>query len=302
MTAVPAKDGRSRTPSALSTWPELALVLLMLVITAVSGSLTLFGETIRTALTAIAARWVPSVRHRSSRGRMEFGVGKLEQAGNLAIASALIVAGFGVTARAFWLILTGESEATPQGLALAATTYALLTIRNGLSVVACCANFRQGVVSTDQTLRRSRLSRFVISLSILAIMTAAGMIRDPVIGLWMDAVGALFAALLMVTPGVRIFWEAMTDLIDHPLDNKSAERINRTLSGTGVTAPELFAMRSRRSGPQTFVELTLAPEHTLSLQEIRQRLARIRPRLERAVEGLDVVIILNPNDDVHMPE
>jgi hypothetical protein len=55
----------------------------------------------------------------------------------------------------------------------------------------------------------------------------------------------------------------------------------------------LLGMRSRRSGRRVFVELTLDPIEAGSFQDLRERLERVRRRLEERVGDLDLAIRLS---------
>ncbi len=74
----------------------LVLLISMLLVALASGSLILWGETLRSALAAAKASWASLVARKRAEGaltRYEFGLGKLEQAGNLALALVMVFAG-----------------------------------------------------------------------------------------------------------------------------------------------------------------------------------------------------------------
>jgi divalent metal cation (Fe/Co/Zn/Cd) transporter len=78
------------------------------------------------------------------------------------------------------------------------------------------------------------------------------------------------------------------------LRRKDEEAIAQFLFEQDVHAQELVAVRSRRSGRQVFVELTLDPVEAGSFEESRRRLAHLRQSLEARHGGLDLSIKLNP--------
>ena len=66
----------------------------------------------------------------------QYGNGKILQAGSLIIALSSVLAGFWLAGQAFDLTLSGFSEISPIGLALAATANGLVMIWNGLVAYA----------------------------------------------------------------------------------------------------------------------------------------------------------------------
>ena len=98
----------------------------------------------------------------------------------------------------------------------------------------------------------------------------------------------------MTVAGIRILWEAVPDLVDHPLRGEDEEAIAQLLFEKGVDAKELVAMRSRRSGRHVFVELTMDLVEAGTFEETCRRLARLRQSLQARLGGLDLSIKLNP--------
>ena len=277
----------------------------MLIVALGSGSLTLLGETIRSTLILVTAVWASVVLAEAKRDagrRYEFGVGKLEQAGNLMIALALAVAALLLARRAFGLIGVGTSEAGPLGLALAATANAAHTVRVGSSIWARSTTAKaREEQPTSGVPSPVAASRFLSLLIVQTMLTVAALARDPAIALAADASGAIFVALLMMVAGVRMLWEAVLDLIDHPLRGESEQAIAQLLLEQGMHAKELIGMRSRRAGRHLFVELTLDSSQANSVDDVRQRLARVQRGLEDRLDGLDLAIRLQVPEVEHGP-
>ncbi|HSA80218.1 MAG TPA: cation transporter [Geminicoccaceae bacterium] len=290
----------------LSALPiDLILLLMMLVVAVVSDSITLLGETIRSALMMIVGIWAWvafTAEERDARQRYEFGAGKLQQAGNLIIALAMVAGGLWIGSLAFELAVLAKSEVTPFGLALAATVNAMYAIRRG-ALIWTGLSTRRGL-----SIRRKNeapaegpplLAASVMLAPLLIVqmtLTVAALARDPGIAIGADCLGAIFVGLLMTTAGIKTLWEAGLDLIDHPLQERVEKTIAQLLFEQGIHRRELLGMRSRRSGRHVFVELTMDPVDADSFEEVRQRLARVRRNLENRLGGLDLAIRL------HMPE
>ena len=298
--ALPTAGGAQRRMVPRGSSAEPTLLVVMLVVALGSGSLTLLGATIRSALIAATGVWGLMVLAKATRDagqRYEFGVGKLEQAGNATIAVALVVTGLWVAGRAFKLIVVGESEAAPLGLALAATANAVYTARVGLLVWTRASAKRRSVQPIAAgSPSPTNISKFASLLVVQATLTVAALARDPATALAADCAGGIFVGLLMTVAGIRMLWDVVPDLIDHPLRREDEEAIVQLLREQGLHAEELVGMRSRRSGANVFVELTIDPMEVGSFEETRQRLARVRQILGDRLHGIDVSIRL------HAPE
>jgi divalent metal cation (Fe/Co/Zn/Cd) transporter len=270
---------------------ELALLLALLVVALGSGSVTLLGETLRSALIAAAGIWAALALAKAARDggrRYEFGLDKLEQAGHTAIAVALAVAGLWVAGRAFALLVVGASAATPLGFALAATAHAVHGLRRGILLGA------QPPLSPPCLPSPAGLARLLPLLVVQIALTVAALAQDPALALAADCAGGIFLGLLMTVAGARIVWETVPDLIDHPLRRQDEAALARLLVEQGVRPQELIGLRSRRSGRHLFVELTVNPADDGSLDDTCGRLARLRASLEARLGGLDLSIRLHP--------
>ncbi|NIA72475.1 hypothetical protein HBA54_28200 [Pelagibius litoralis] len=280
------RQALSQSTGGTARGPALALdaglLCILLVATPMTGSLTLLGETLRSALLFLRelSDWMTKKKLLAgSLAHYEFGVEKLAQAWTLAIALAMIIAGLWIAGLALDLIVTGESQTTSGGLALAAVTLALVTLRSGLQMLP----FAQP---------KPRAFRFASLLVMQSMITLAALADDPSIALLADSFGAAFVALLMTAAGARLFSTAAVDLVDHPLNRKSEAYIAELLLEAGVEEEELLDLRTRRSGRDIFVELTINPSRAGSFEEARQRMGQLRRALAEQRDDLDVAIRL----------
>ena len=274
---------------------ELAMLAAMLLVALMSGSVALLGETLRSALITLV--WAVMVRVEAARDagrRYQFGVGKLEQAGKACIGLALAAAGLWVASRAFNLIVVAEGEAGPLGFALAATANAVHILRRGFLLWPHATFGARKREPTQRLPPRAVALGLVPLLIVQATLTVAALAGDPSIAMAADCAGGILVSLLMTVAGIRMLWEAVPDLIDHPLRSEDEEAIAQLLFEQGIHANELVALRSRRSGRDLFVELTLDPVEVGSFEGTCRRLARLRQSLEARLGGLDLSIKLTP--------
>jgi divalent metal cation (Fe/Co/Zn/Cd) transporter len=284
----PPRPGRSSI--------DVLLLLAMLIVALVSGSLALLGGTLCSALIMITRAWVSVALTRAATDagqRYQFGTGKLEQAGNAAIGLVLAIAGLWLATLALALIVAGRGEAPPFGLALAATANAVYMVR-AATLAWARSTPKPGMERLHHGSPASGgVSGLVPLLIVQATLTVAALARDPPVALAADCSGAILVALLMTATGVRMLWEAVLDLIDHPLRGGGERAIAQLLLEQGIHAQELVSLRSRRSGRDVFVEFALDPVEASSFEETRERLARACRGLEDHLGGLDVAIRLD---------
>lgn len=297
MTNIPLSVEPSRSQVSVTLpWVEMVIIAAMLVVALISGSLALLGESMRIGLITMIDVWAIFILSRKSGGRLshyEFGTGKLEQAFNLMIASVIIVAGLWLAESAFSAFGVGVGKARPEGMALAAAIKALFTLQYGLQAATQRIDRRRQGSQNIAALRPPALARFSNSLVVLVAMTFAAVARDPQVSLWADCFGALYICILMLAGGVRLFWGAASDLIDHPLDQATVARIRHRLFEQGIKPNELIDIRARVSGRDIFVELTVTPDRADSFESTRRRFAQLHQALEAEFEGIDVAIKLH---------
>ena len=147
---------------------------------------------------------------------------------------------------------------------MAAVVNAVNTLINALGWFAMRAAARNDNSPIYKAQLRSRKVSVVASLIVQTTLTIAVLVKDPVVSIWLDGLGATFVAWIMVSIGLRMMWECTPDLLDHAVPDRVREQIQGLLATAGLEPEEPVRIRTRRSGSVTQVELTLAPVHCLS--------------------------------------
>jgi divalent metal cation (Fe/Co/Zn/Cd) transporter len=270
---------------------DFALLVLLLAAALYANSLTLIGVSIAGSTIALRELLLVSIRRRfdvSGSQNYQYGFGKILQAGNLLIAVVTIVTGFWLAGRTFDLTLTGSGEIFPLGLAFAATANALVLTWNGLLVHA----YLEPLDPAARVLQRVRRRLFVVLLAIQVCLTVAVLAKDPVVAFCSDIVAATLVFLFIVVGGVKLSWDCICDLIDHPLDKDREGAIVALLAREGVKPEELADLRTRHCAERIFAELTLRVREAAPMEDACRRIAALRRALETEIEGLDLVIKL----------
>ena len=133
----------------------------------------------------------------------------------------------------------------------------------------------------------------VASLIVQTTLTVAVLVKDPVVSIWLDGLGATFVAWIMLSIGLRMMWESTPDLLDRAAPDRVSEQISGLLATAGLEPEEPVRIRTRRSGSVTQVELTLAPAPCRSMAEFTERVARIQRLVESQIPEADVSIVVD---------
>jgi cation diffusion facilitator family transporter len=108
-----------------------------------------------------------------------------------------------------------------------------------------------------------------------------------------DAVAALGVALVVVYVSIKLGKKAVNDLLD-AVPPDIAARIAAAAQVAGVR--EVRQVRVRRSGPETFIDLTLVVDRCESLERGHEISCGAEAAIKREVPGADVVVHIEPEE------
>lgn len=294
-TLTPEQRARERS-ILLGTLIDLAMLGAFLLVGILGGSLTIVAESVRGGLMLAVEAYSLVVMRRIHRGRvadLDFGAGKLEQVCNLAIALGMLGGSAWIAGGAAELALRGRSEASPLGLALAASLGAVNNLANFVTWDEMRRAARAGGSVIMQAQLRARTTKLVASAGVQATMTVAALAVDPVVAAWADGLGALFVSGLTLASAVGMFRSGLPDLLDRSLDEAAQFSVLRALALHFDNYARFDRVRSRRSGSQVFVEIALGFDAGLPLAEVDRRATAIRAAIAREIEGADVSILVS---------
>jgi divalent metal cation (Fe/Co/Zn/Cd) transporter len=295
----PTPEEKAKEDAILyTTLADVAIVLVTFLFAVLTLSLTLIGETLRMTLMMgdVYTFFVLRAVHRDQLRKYRFGIGKVEQVCNLGIGVALVVGGLWVAQQVFDTLLFGQDAASPLGLAIAAVVSAVNTLINVLGWFAMRVAARHDDSLIYRAQLRSRMVSVVASLIVQATLTVAVLVKDPLVSVWLDGLGATFVAWIMLSIGLRMMWEATPDLLDRAVPDRVGEQIRSVLATAGLAPEEPVRMRTRRSGGITQVELALDPGHCRSMAEFTERAGRVQRLVESRVPAADVSIVVAARD------
>jgi divalent metal cation (Fe/Co/Zn/Cd) transporter len=278
----------------LGTAADFVLLVVYVTLGLLGGSLTILAEAIRGGLMLSVESYALLVLHRVHRGRVagaDFGAGKLEVVCNLLIAIAKLGAVAWITRNAVLMILAGHSDASPLGMALAASLGAVNLLCNLVTfeVVRDTTALGPSAIMNSQLI--SRRVKLRCSVAVLITLTVAAATAEPVVAAWADAAGAMIAAGIILHAATRTIRVCLTDLLDRAVDAPTRDAIRRGLDRHRDSFADLARLRARRSGATVFVELAMRFDPGLPLAEVERRVGLLRASVAAEVPGADASIL-----------
>lgn len=124
---------------------------------------------------------------------------------------------------------------------------------------------------------------------------------------WLDAIGAIIIAILIIKIAIEMIWQSAQQLIDHGVDEKTLEAIKQTINSvTGVRS--IHQLRTRFHGNSIFVDLHIIVDPFISVSEGHHIGEEVHSKLLLNIKNLhDVTVHIDPEDDetahpsLHLP-
>lgn len=230
-------------------------------------------------------RWAYQSARQAPDDEHPYGHGKIEVA--VSLGQALVLGGIvvSVLAGAVDQLVRHEGEPPDLWLALPALVgtgvvslvVSMLLARAGrdtdaLSMQADAAHYRVDVLHTGAA---------VIGLVLVGLTGQA----------WIDPVAALFFAGLMSVEAWRIGRQAVVELIDTALDETEQAAVEQVLDGWAARLRAVHGLRTRKAGPQRFVEVHVVLDPELPLGEAHELVQTLGDELRTVLpDGARVLV------------
>ena len=143
-----------------------------------------------------------------------------------------------------------------------------------------------------------------VYVSILVLVSVVGsMLGWP----WLDAIGTLIIAIIIIKMAIEMIWQSAQELIDHGVDENTLEAINTTINSvSGVRS--IHQLRTRLHGTSIFVDLHIIVDPFISVSEGHHIGEEVHSKLLKNIKHLnDVTVHIDPEDDeivrpsLHLP-
>lgn len=288
----PSLETRLRTIAAASIAVSLLVMAIKYAAYLVTGSVALYSdalESIVNVATGIAAWAAISISVIPADHNHPYGHQKAELLSAVFEGALIVVAAvFIVLEAAHALIHPRTIEEPVLGLVIngAATAinagWSLLLIRQGRAWSSPALTADGWHLMTD-------------------VWTSLGVVAGIVLAVWtgwaiLDPLLALAVAANIVFAGYRIVSQALSGLMDVAAPEDIQVRIRRAIARSGKGAIEAHDIRTRRAARVTFIEFHLVVPGKMTVSEAHDICDRLEAELEDEIEGSDVVIHLEPEE------
>ena len=295
----------SGLPGAEKTRVALLSVLAALLLTGTkvtvglwTGSLGILAEALHSGLdlaAALVTLWAVRVSNRPADSEHAYGHGKIENLSAL-FETALLLA------TSAWIIKEAvERLVFRVEVHVDANLWAFLVVILSIAVDYSRSRALMRVAKRydSQALEADALHFSTdIWSSLVVLLGLAGVLAAHHFGVaWLakaDAVAALGVALVVLLVSLRLGKKAIDDLLD-TMPPDIAARISALAQVAGVRA--VRHVRVRRSGPETFVDLTLVVDKAESLQRGHDIACAAEAAIKREFPKADVVVHVEPGEN-----
>jgi ferrous-iron efflux pump FieF len=295
----PLKPGERERSLAIALAFCLVDVLLMGTAAFHSNSLTILSDFLKELgdTTAVLAAFI-TVRavRRAPSHRFTYGIGKLENLVSMSIVVLMTGAAIAIAIQAFYHF---RHPVVPHGTV------------PGIFIFAVYAFIAFSISLRNRRLLKSQHSPIIASQAKLwfskgsfdALMalslTVALICRDQAWSLYLDPLASLVGVGFMLYSAWSIATESVGDLLDVALGETMQMRILRCLAERFDDYDLLHKIRTRRSGPRVYVELFLEFDPKQTMEEVRERIERIRFSVADAMPGADITV--TPSTETPLP-
>jgi cation diffusion facilitator family transporter len=281
---------RVQTIAAFSVAVALGVLGLKAAAWWVTGSVALFADALESvvnvaaALAALAAIRVsaqpPDANHPYGHAKAEYFSAVLE--GVLICVAALLILNEAWSA---WL--------RPRPLEEAGVGLAISVVATGINAAWSAFLFRRGRAARSPALLAD--ARHLLADVITSAGVVVGVTLVAVTGLaWIDPLLAALTALNILFSGWRLMRDSFGGLMDEAVPAEELGRIRALVANHAEGAIEAHDLRTRRSGPTTFVEFHLVVPGGMTVTEAHDICDRIEAALKADLDAALITIHVEP--------
>lgn len=284
-----------RRVAATSVAAAVFLLALKLVVGLWTGSLGILAEAAHSLLDLVAAGmtwWAVRASAQPADGRHTYGHGKFENLSALGQTALLL-------ATCVWIFFEATERLTSKQVEVEVTIWAFAVM--GISIVVDISRSRAlrrvARKSGSQALEADALhfSTDIWSSSVVILGLAAVWLA-PRVGvprlLDADTVAAMVVALIVVWVSIQLGRRSIAVLLDEAPAGMR-EKIAAAMNLPGIR--EVKRVRLRQSGPEAFVDVTLAVEHGTTLERSHSIADAAEGAIQDLLPGADVVVHVEPD-------
>lgn len=272
---------------------DTGILIAMVLVALLSGSLTLISEGLRIFIILMAGYWnlwCLMAVNRDSLIRYQFGTDKFEYLATVLCGLGLIVGGGLIAEGVVTLVFAEREAASPAGLAMAAIVNAVNVLINILGWVAMIQSATDQTSEAFRAQLRVRVTLLISSGAVQITLTAAALAKDPLIATMLDALGASFVAVLMLTHGSKMLWRSVPVMLDVAASPTFSSAITAaTLRSLPDTV--LHSIKTRRIGDGHVARITVIANPDLSPDRLRECVTALQENLSAGAFPCHVSVV-----------
>ncbi len=294
MTHVAAgSDGASRE-AAMRTGVLMTLLDLVVTTAAVvaARSSVLLADFLKTflELVAVTMSWLAIRRiNRGSNQQFEYGLGKMENLVSLLVGTLMATCLLIIVGNSIRNILH-PSHIAGVGVLISMVAQVVYSAINGVLWI----RGRRAAKAEGSPLMESQarlfLTRMIANVFILLALVLSKALARFEWAMYLDPVASLVIAGSILMAALGIFSTSVNDLLDRTLEENDQILILRELAHHFEDYEALHAIRSRRAGPQAFIEILLEFDPEKKVAEVQKVVDDIRGNLESTIRNSRVTI------------
>jgi cation diffusion facilitator family transporter len=218
-----------------------------------------------------------------------YGHRRMETAATLLLGAALTVVGLGILWRAGVRLTSGEAFVTvhPATLWIALATLASKEALYHYLMRVARAQRSQMLAANAWHTRADAATSLIGAIGISGNLLGYG---------FLDSLAAALVAFFITRMGIKLAWQALSELVDTGVEAEELAAIRRTLMDTqGVRG--LHDLRTRRMAGQALVDAHVLVDPRISVSEGHYIAESARKRVLAGHDVLEVMVHIDPEDD-----
>lgn len=288
-----AADREKQRTARLSVGSNTLLVLLKIAVGLSIGSVAIVAEAVHSAIDLVAALIAYVAVRASARppdADHEFGHGSFEDLSGLVEGALILVAAVLIVWEAVQKLTTGGEMFSSAELVAGA---AVMAISAGVNWYVSGRLMRVAKATESIALESDAWhlrTDVYTSLGVLAGLVA--LLLTGIVAL--DALIAIAVALVILKAGVDLVRRASQNLVDRSLPDDEEARIRAVLDAHGDHVAEFHGLRTRRSGPDRFVDLHLCVARTMTVEQSHALADQLEHEIEATLPRCSATIHVEP--------
>jgi cation diffusion facilitator family transporter len=269
------------------------LIVLKLIASFITGSVGIRADAIHSVIDlsgAVIGLVGIKLASRPPDGDHAYGHSKIENIAGALIAAVIFLAAGTIAYEAVSRLLGGVVVKMP--LVGVVVTALAIVINTGISRYALRTARSADSVALEAT-ARDMIADVMSSAAVLAGLVLVSITGYAVL----DPIAALFVAALIIRAACITMKNSVSDLLDTSLPPEELEQISRIISGHGDRVAGWHKLRTRKAGPERFIEIHLLFPRFTNIEEAHAVADKIQNEIQTVLSPSQVNIHIEPCDD-----